>query len=435
MSVTLRVLLVEDLEDDALLIIRHLSKHGYEPDYVRVQARERLVEELNAREWDIILCDYKMPRFSAPEALQAVQELGLDVPFIVVSGTVGEDIAVECMRAGAADFLSKFNLRRLAPAIAREVRDAGHRRARRSAESALRRSAENARKIIAASMDGMVVIDFQGIVRFANPTALDMMDRNHEGLVGLPFDIPITLSRGAELDLTEKAGRALIVETNISEVHWEDQTAYLVTLHDVTDRMRVEQQLRTSFETLAETLALAMASRDPYTTHHQRRVADLVGQVGERCALDEEELRNLRMAALLHDMGKVAIPDAILTKPGRLAPEEMDLVRTHVKEGYSILQSAGLPEEVSQAVLRHHERVDGTGYPQGLSGDELTVQDRILTLCNVVEAMGSHRPHRPAHSVSEVIAEVREGRGTRYDAAIADQMLDILESGGFVLGG
>ncbi len=435
MTVRLRVLLVEDLEDDALLVIRHLLKHGYQPDYVRVQTRERLVEELTSREWDVVLCDYKMPRFSAPEALQTVQELGLDVPFIVVSGTIGEDIAVECMRAGAADFLSKFNLRRLAPAIAREMRDAGERRARRSAESALGRSAETARKIITASMDGMVVVDSQGIVRFANPTALDMLGQNHERLVGQPFDMPIVLGHGDELDLTERTGRALTVETEFSEVQWEDQTAYLVTLHDVTDRMRAEQQLRDSFVALAETLSLAMASRDAYTTHHQRRVAELVGQVGERCGLSEEELWNLGMAALLHDIGKVAVPDAILTKPGRLSPEEMDLVRTHVREGYRILQSTGLPAIVSQTALHHHELIDGTGYPQGLSGEELTVQDRILTLCNVVEAMGSHRPHRPAHSAAEVIAEVREGRGIRYDAAIADQVLDILESGGFFLGG
>ena len=435
MRVSLRVLLVEDFEDDALLIVRHLSQNGYEPDYVRVQTRERLVEEVNAREWDVILCDYKMPRFSAPEALQAVQEQGVDVPFIVVSGTVGEDIAVECMRAGAADFLSKFNLRRLAPAIAREVRDAGERRARRNAERALRRSAENARKIIAASMEGMVVVDSQGVVRFANPSAMDMLGQNHEGLVGLPFDVPVVLGHDEELDLSERSGRKLIVEMDFSEVQWEDQSAYLVTLHDVTDRRIAEEQLRSSFVSLADTLSLAMASRDAFTTHHQRRVAELVEQVGERCELSEEELWNLRMAALLHDIGKVAVPDSILTKPGRLSPEEMDLVRTHVSEGYRILQSTGLPAIVPQTALHHHEVLDGTGYPQGLSGEELTVQDRILSLCNVVEAMGSHRPHRAAHSVDEVIAEVREGRGIRYDAAIADMVLDILESGAFVLGG
>ncbi|MFW6102715.1 MAG: response regulator [Chloroflexota bacterium] len=216
MSVMLRVLLVEHLEDDALLIIRHLSKHGYEPDYVRVQTRERLVEELCSRQWDVVLCDYKMPGFSAPEALQTVQELGLDVPFIVVSGTVGEDIAVECMRAGAADFLSKFDLRRLAPAIAREVRDAEHRRARRSAESALRRSAENARKIIAASMDGMVIVDTGGIVRFANPTAVNMLGQTLERLIGRPFDIPVAVGRESQIDLTDRVGKPLVVESSFS---------------------------------------------------------------------------------------------------------------------------------------------------------------------------------------------------------------------------
>lgn len=435
MTVKLRVLMVEDFEDDALLIIRHLARAGYDPEYVRVQTRERLIEELTTKEWDVILCDYKMPSFSAPDAQRTLQELGVDVPFIVVSGTVGEDVAVECMRAGAADFLSKFNLRRLGPAVARELRDASHRKARRRAEMALRRSAENARKIIEASIDGMVVVDGAGVVRFANPTAEAMLGQAHGGLVGHPFDVPLSLGRGAEVDLTARVGRPLMVETGFSDVQWGDESAYLVALHDVTDRIRMEHQLRDSFVVLADTLSLASASRDPYTTNHQRRVAELVGQVGACFKLTDDELWDLRMAALLHDIGKVAIPDSILTKPGRLSPEEMELVRTHVEEGHRILQSTQLPESVPQMVLNHHELLDGSGYPRGLKGDELAIQDRILVLCNIVEAMGSYRPHRTARSTAQVIAEVGRGSGVCYDSEVAGCVIDILERGGFVLGG
>jgi len=434
-TVRLRVLLVEDSEDDALLILRQLARSGYEVEHVRVQTRAQMVDAMERQEWDVILCDYKLPRFNAPDALRSLQEAGLDIPFIVVSGTVGEDVAVSCMRAGAADFLSKFNLRRLGPAVARELQDAAHRKARRRAEVALRRTAENARKIIAASLDGVVVVDTNGVVQFANPTAEMMLGNTNGGLVGRQFDVPIALGRGGEVDLSDRAGRPLVVETGFSDVQWEEESAYLVTLHDVTDRMRSEQQLRDSFVVLADTLSLATASRDPYTTNHQRRVADLVGQVGVRLGLDENELWDLRMGALLHDIGKVAVPEAILTKPGRLSPEETELVRTHVQEGYRILQSTQLPPPVSRMVLHHHELLDGSGYPQGLTEEELSLPDRILALCNIVEAMGSFRPHRTGRSIEEVLAEAQAGAGVRYDIAVAEAVTDILQRGSFVLGG
>jgi len=197
---------------------------------------------------------------------------------------------------------------------------------------------------------------------------------------------------------------------------------------------RLEEQPREGLLNLAETLSRAMASRDPSTTNHQRRVADLAVQVGSRLGLSAERLWALGLGGLLHDVGKIAVPELILTRPGRLSNEERELVRTHPEAGHEILRGAGLPPIVPLLALHHHELLDGSGYPQGLSGDVLTMEDRILSVCNVVEAMGAHRSYRRGLGKKEVIAEIVAGRGTRYEPDVVDCVLSLLESGEFVLG-
>ena len=213
------------------------------------------------------------------------------------------------------------------------------------------------------------------------------------------------------------------------------ETAGSVPGREPVGGKRLEEQPRDELLNLAETLSRAMASRDPSTTNHQRRVAEFVVQVGSRLGLSAERLRVLRLGGLLHDVGKIAVPELILTRPGKLSKEELELVRTHPQVGYEILRDAGLPPVVPLLALHHHERLDGSGYPQGLSGDALTIEDRILSVCNVVEAMGAHRPYRRGRGRKEVIAEIVAGRGTRYDPKVVDCVLELLESGEFGLGG
>ena len=212
------------------------------------------------------------------------------------------------------------------------------------------------------------------------------------------------------------------------------ETVGSVSGSDPSGGTHLEEQPGGEFLNLAETLSRAMASRDPSTTNHQRRVADFVVQVGSCLGLPAERLWGLRLGGLLHDVGKIAVPELILTRPGKLSREELELVRTHPQAGYEILRDAGLPPVVPLLALHHHERLDGSGYPQGLSGDALTMEDRILSVCNVVEAMGAHRPYRRGLGKKEVIAEIVAGRGTRYEPAVVDCILDLLESGEFVLG-
>jgi HD-GYP domain-containing protein (c-di-GMP phosphodiesterase class II) len=150
--------------------------------------------------------------------------------------------------------------------------------------------------------------------------------------------------------------------------------------------------------------------------------------------LDKDRLQGLYIGGFLHDVGKISIPASILTKPGELSDEEWTLIRAHAKQGYNILKDTNLPWPIADMALHHHERLDGSGYPHAMSGDKLSLENRILGICDVVEAMSSYRPYRPARSKEEVLEEIISGRGTRYDATVVDVMLQIIENEEFEFG-
>jgi HD-GYP domain-containing protein (c-di-GMP phosphodiesterase class II) len=204
-----------------------------------------------------------------------------------------------------------------------------------------------------------------------------------------------------------------------------------VIARDITEIKKFQEQLTRSFIDLAETVSRAMASRDPYTAGHERRVAELARLTGKRMELDENRLTGLYIGGLLHDIGKISIPESILSKPGKLTEEEWNLLRSHSRRGYEILKDTNLPWSIADMALHHHERLNGSGYPDGLSGEELSLEVRILGVCDVAEAMSSHRPYRPARSRDEVLEELQGGRGIKYDAIVVDIILEMIESGEF----
>src|SRR5437763_9049068 len=183
MDRTLRVLHVEDSERDVALLTRYLTRAGYELTSERVETAEQMRAALRAREWDVILCDYSMPHFNAIQALELLKETGLDIPFIIISGTVGEAVAVEAMRAGAQDYLMKDNLARLVPTIERELREAENRYARRRAEEALRESEDRYRDLVEHSHDLICTHDLAGRILSVNQTAVKALGYDQETLL------------------------------------------------------------------------------------------------------------------------------------------------------------------------------------------------------------------------------------------------------------
>ena len=197
------------------------------------------------------------------------------------------------------------------------------------------------------------------------------------------------------------------------------------------ERLQASKQIKQHFIQMTRMISSAMLAVDPYTVSHQERLATLSVMVGERLGLNDDQLEWLQVGALLHDIGKAAIPNTILSKPGKLTDEEWILIRSHVKRGYEMLQGMNLPEHVMEMVLRHHERLDGSGYPGGIKGNLLSMESRILAVCDVVEAMSSHRPYRPARKKEEIIRELKDGRDRLYDGRLVDLLVDIIERNEF----
>ena len=164
-------------------------------------------------------------------------------------------------------------------------------------------------------------------------------------------------------------------------------------------------------------LARSIEVRDPYTAGHQRRVGELAAAMALCMELGEERAEGLRVGGLLHDVGKINIPAEILAKPGLLTTMEYELIKGHARAGYDILAAIHFPWPVAEMALQHHERADGSGYPGGLSGEDILPEARILAVADVVEAMASHRPYRAALGLDAALAEVRAGVGVRYDPA------------------
>jgi HD-GYP domain-containing protein (c-di-GMP phosphodiesterase class II) len=178
-------------------------------------------------------------------------------------------------------------------------------------------------------------------------------------------------------------------------------------------------------EALLQVMESTIAARDPYTVDHQRRVTQIACSIGKEMGLSKDRLRGLRFAGTLHDLGKIAIPTDLLSKPGKLTPLEFALVKTHPQVAFNILKPVKLPEHTVEIILQHHERLDGTGYPRGLRGEEILLEARILGVADVVEAMCSHRPYRASLGLTEAVNEITRNKGILYDAAVVETCLKL----------
>ncbi len=196
--------------------------------------------------------------------------------------------------------------------------------------------------------------------------------------------------------------------------------------NEIAEHRRTEQELRNVMEGIIQAMALTAEIRDPYTAGHQRRVSQLACAIAREMQLTEERIEGIRLAALVHDLGKIYVPAEILSKPGWLTEIEFGLIKSHPQLGHDILKTIEFPWPIAEIVLQHQERLDGSGYPQGLSGNQILLEARIIGVADVVEAMAFHRPYRPALGMEKAIEEISQNKGLLYDPEVVKACLHVL---------
>jgi PAS domain S-box-containing protein len=203
-----------------------------------------------------------------------------------------------------------------------------------------------------------------------------------------------------------------------------DITKYIETEKQLEESLR---QVRLAIGTTIQVLLSAVEGKDKYTAGHQRRMADLARAIATEMCLPKERIEGIRLAGIVHDFGKLSVPAEILNKPGKLSDLEFSLIKEHARSGYDILKDVVSPWPLADIVHQHHERLDGSGYPNGLKGEEIILEARILAVADVVEAMCSHRPYRPAPGINAALEEIEKNKGRLYDSDVSDSCISLFK--------
>jgi len=328
--------------------------------------------------------------------------------------------------------------------------------ARREVDIRLRESEAKFKGLVEQTIVGIVIID-AGTLYYANPRTAEILGYEQDEIVGPglsrlihPDDWPEverrigSLLSGRTTDIRHefrarrKDGGIVHIGTHGSRAEYAGRTVVIGVVQDITERLLTEQQiagyvsqLERSIMHTVEAISQMVELRDPYTSGHERRVGDLAAAIGRELGLDEHRITGLRVAGSVHDVGKITVPAEILSKPGKLSAAEYEIVKTHAEKGYDILKNIDFPWPVATTVLQHHERLDGCGYPQGLKGDEIIVEARILAVADVIESMTTHRPYRPALGLEPALKEIIAHSGSRYDAQVVAVAMRLFRERGY----
>jgi PAS domain S-box-containing protein/putative nucleotidyltransferase with HDIG domain len=321
--------------------------------------------------------------------------------------------------------------------------------ARKNAEEALREAGLYARSLIEASVDPLVTIGTDGRITDANRATEQAAGLPRAKLIGTDFadcfteperaragylrvleegtlrDFPLTLrnASGSTMNVLYNATTFVDAEGELQGV--------FAAARDITRLEKSEAETKTALFEMMETIALTVEIRDPFTSGHQRRVAELASAIAERMGLETTVAEGVRAGALIHDIGKIQIPAEILSKPGSLSKFEWQIDQMHPSVGAEIVHGVHTPWPIEQMILQHHERLDGSGYPKKLKGDQIVLEARILGVADVVEAMSYHRSYRPACGIDAALDQIARGRGTMFDERVVDTCLALFEEKAF----
>ena len=370
-------------------------------------------------------------------------------PMVVITAGGACEEGLRAVQVGAQDFIDEGCLsgRLLSWTILAAIQ-------RKRGMTVWHENQERYQALMDQAVDGIFVVDANAVVREVSPSVCAIFGVNRDGIIGknafamLQCDtkdfMSIEGSRIVDDDtivgehsIVTGDGNRRVVEYSAKRLSSGDFHGWV---RDITDRRLTEERLTNSLEQLRSSLGAminAMARtvevKDPYTAGHQRRVANLGRAIAGEMGMSPAVIDGIRMAGVIHDLGKLSVPAEILSKPTRLSDWEFRLIKEHPQVAYDILSPIEFPWPVADIVLQHHERMDGSGYPLGLAGDDILPEARVIAVADVVEAMASHRPYRAALGTEAALREIENYRGERYDAAVVDACLHLFRDKGFVI--
>ena len=321
--------------------------------------------------------------------------------------------------------------------------------ARKQAEEALRAAEDLFRGLVEQSIAGIDIVQdnkfayvnprFAEILGYGSPaeligrSPLSIVAETDRSVVAenirrrIEGEVP---SLAYNFTAQRKDGTTIDVGVHGARASYRGRPAIIGLMQDISEKKRAEEkiqhyivQLENSFMRTVEIATTLSEMRDPYTAGHERRVGAIAAAIGAELGFDARRVEGLRVAGHLHDIGKISIPTEILSKPGKLSAAEFMLIKGHAQASYDILKHVEFPWPVADVALQHHERMDGGGYPQGLEGETILLEARIMAVADVIEAMSSHRPYRPGLGIDKALAEIERGRGTAYDTNVVDACL------------
>ena len=444
------ILVVEDDEGLSQLMQENLQQAGFDAQVVSNGAEA--MARISNNSIPLLLMDYQLPDMSGKQLIETLTERQFNVPFVVVTGQGNEKVAVEMMKLGARDYLLKdtafFDILPLSVervleqlAIEKELSD--------TVEKMWIKDAA-----IDSSTNSIAITDLIGNLTYVNTSFLtlwrydneeDVLGRHLVDFLQMQMKetaaelIKAVLEKGEweeELVARRKDGSIfdISLSANIVTNNKGNPICMMAFFTDITERKRAEEKLEQSLHRLQRALngaiqaiALTGESKDPYTASHQRRVTALACAIAKEMRLLPRQVEGIRMAATIHDIGMISIPSEIVSKSGQLTESELSIVRDHPKIGYDILKEIEFPWPIADIILQHHERIDGSGYPAGLSDKDILLEAKILGVADIVEAMASHRPYRPALGIDKALEEISQKKGTLYDVQTVDACLRLFE--------
>lgn len=320
-------------------------------------------------------------------------------------------------------------------------------------------SAEWLHLLVESALDAVITMDSGGRIIAFNPAAENMFCSNRKEVIGKSVSdilIPPRLKQSHDTGLhrllstgeqkiigkriqttaMRAGGNEFPVELEVVTVRQSNNPVFMAYIRDISERVRATREKVETFTKVQKTLlqtvlavSRALEIRDPYTAGHQKRVAHLAAAIATELGLAGKRLDGIYLGALIHDIGKIAIPAEILSRPGKLLEEDEYYLKTHCLKGYEILEPIDFPWPVAEIAFQHHEHIDGSGYPQGLTGSDILLEAKIVSIADVVEAQTSHRPYRPAASLEGALKSIYSKSGIWYDKKAVSACLSLFERG------